>query len=417
DLDTIVLRAGDSADEVTQRHAAAEYTVAAVGFQPGFPYLEGLPRELHTPRRATPRIKVAAGSVGIGGPYTGVYPSESPGGWNLIGRTPLTLFDAHRAEPSLLRPGDRVCFRPIDAAEFARLAAENASTPPPADAPPERPLFRVVSPGVQTTVQDLGRFGQQHLGVGPGGAMDPRALRLANVLVGNDQAAPALEATLVGPVLECLEPITIALSGAVPAAAPRRFAQGERLDLRQLVGGARAYVALPGGVTGKIGSTIASADTIGSLDAGSVDRTNAAGLGERSLGSIAWPFPAGPKTLRVLPGLNSERFDAATIDRFWQSEWTVTPQSNRMGLRCEGPVLDALRSDDAPSQPVVTGAIQIPPDGQPIVLGADRQTLGGYPVIGLVASIDWPRLGQLLPGDAFRFQTGNLHAHFAGASQ
>lgn len=408
DIEAIASHAGVSCDEVVRRHAAAEYSVGAIGFQPGFPYLEGLPRELHTPRQATPRTEVAVGSVGIGGPYTGVYPSESPGGWNLIGRTPLTLFDTRRVEPSLLRAGDRVRFRPIDAAEFARLAAENAPTAPPPAVSPERPLFRVVSPGVQTTVQGLGQSGQQHLGVGPGGAMDPRSLRLANLLVGNDQAAPALEATLVGPVLECLEPISIAVSGAVPAAAPRRLATGDQLDLRQLVGGARAYVALPGGVASSIGARLEAGQLIGSLNAAQVDRLQAQPPRATQLGAIAWPFPDGPKTLRVLPGLNPERFDDTTLERFFQSEWTVTPQSSRMGLRCDGPKLEVLPAEDAPSQPVVTGAIQVPPDGQPIVLGADRQTLGGYPVIGVVASVDWPRLGQLRPGDAFRFDPIDL---------
>ncbi|QDT69781.1 KipI antagonist [Planctomycetes bacterium MalM25] len=408
DLESIASRAGLAADEVIRRHAAAEYRVGAIGFQPGFPYLEGLPAELHTPRQATPRTRVAAGSVGIGGPYTGVYPSESPGGWNLIGRTPLTLFDPLRAEPSLLRTGDRVRFRPIDAEEFARLAAESAPTPPPVTVPPERPLFRVISPGVQTTVQGLGRFGQQHLGVGPGGAMDTRSLRLANLLVGNDQAAPAIEATLVGPVLECLEAVTVGVAGALPSARRLRFNEGQQIDLRQLTGGARAYLALPGGVTGEVGEPLRANRTIGSLAPSQVDLRNREPLGKATLGSVAWPLPAGEVTLRVLPGPDAPRFSEEALDRLRQTEWTITPQSNRMGLRCDGPPLDAPADDDAPSQPVVTGAVQVPPDGQPIVLAADRQTLGGYPVIGVVASVDWPRLGQLRPDDTFRFEPIDL---------
>ena len=110
DLAQVARRCGLDEDEVIARHAAAEYTVAMLGFAPGFPYLLGLDPALATPRHAQPRTRVAAGSVGIGGAQTGIYPRESPGGWQIIGRTPLALFEAARAEPSALQPGDRVRF-------------------------------------------------------------------------------------------------------------------------------------------------------------------------------------------------------------------------------------------------------------------------------------------------------------------
>lgn len=123
DLDTVADCATLSRDEVIARHTAAEYSVAMLGFAPGFPYLLGLDTALHMPRRANPRTHVPAGSVAIGGAQTGIYPRELPGGWHLIGRTPLTLFDAGRDSPALLTPGDRVRFRAIDPGEFARLAS------------------------------------------------------------------------------------------------------------------------------------------------------------------------------------------------------------------------------------------------------------------------------------------------------
>ena len=126
DLDAVAAHAGLGVDEVITRHTGADYRVAMLGFAPGFPYLLGLDPALHMPRRAQPRTRVPRGSVAIGGAQTGVYPSELPGGWQLIGRTPLTLFDAAREPPCLLVPGDRVRFRPIDASEFDALAA---STP------------------------------------------------------------------------------------------------------------------------------------------------------------------------------------------------------------------------------------------------------------------------------------------------
>jgi inhibitor of KinA len=119
DLEELSSRAGVPVEQAIEWHAEAAYQVHAIGFVPGFAYLGGLPRKLHTPRRATPRASVAPGSVGIGGGLTGVYPVATPGGWNIIGRTPLVMFAVERVEPALLHAGDRVKFRPISAEEFA----------------------------------------------------------------------------------------------------------------------------------------------------------------------------------------------------------------------------------------------------------------------------------------------------------
>lgn len=126
DLDAVAAQAGIAPDEVVARHIGAEYSVAMLGFAPGFPYLLGLDPMLHLPRRATPRTRVPAGSVAIGGAQTGIYPRELPGGWHLLGRTPLTLFDPSREQPCSLAPGDHVRFRAIDPVEFARLADHDA---------------------------------------------------------------------------------------------------------------------------------------------------------------------------------------------------------------------------------------------------------------------------------------------------
>jgi KipI family sensor histidine kinase inhibitor len=122
DLDAIAQHSQLHAREVIARHTAGEYRVAMLGFAPGFPYLLGLDASLHMPRRASPRTRVPAGSVAIGGAQTGIYPRELPGGWNLIGHTPLQLFDVQRDPPALLAPGARVRFRAIDADEFAALS-------------------------------------------------------------------------------------------------------------------------------------------------------------------------------------------------------------------------------------------------------------------------------------------------------
>ena len=122
DLDDVARRAGVSTKEVVDLHSTAEYRVACIGFVPGFPFLAGLPKKLATPRRDTPRKEIPPGSVGIGGAQTGIYPLRSPGGWNLIGRTPLKLFDPAKTPPALLAAGDRVRFRPITREEFNAFA-------------------------------------------------------------------------------------------------------------------------------------------------------------------------------------------------------------------------------------------------------------------------------------------------------
>lgn len=122
DLREVAWHAGLSAPEVVRRHSAAIYRVNCVGFTPGFAYLSGLPAELATPRRTSPRQEIPAGAVGIGGTQTGIYPRKSPGGWNIIGRTPLSLFEVEREPPSLFQAGDRVRFRRISREEFARLS-------------------------------------------------------------------------------------------------------------------------------------------------------------------------------------------------------------------------------------------------------------------------------------------------------
>lgn len=122
DLVEVARQAGLSEDEVVDRHSSASYRVSCLGFTPGFPFLSGLPPKLATPRRATPRKEIPAGAVGIGGAQTGIYPRKSPGGWNLIGRTPLSLFDVQRKPPALLQAGDRVHFRKISREEFDQLS-------------------------------------------------------------------------------------------------------------------------------------------------------------------------------------------------------------------------------------------------------------------------------------------------------
>src|SRR5690606_8240468 len=164
--------------DVIAMHTQPEYLVYMIGFAPGFPYLGGMDQRIATPRKAVPRTKVVAGSVGIAGQQTGVYPVETPGGWQIIGRTPLDLFDVKRAAPAFLKTGDRVRFRSITKAEFEELKSrtERPCSNDMVGAAGDAQGIEVLKPGLLTTIQDLGRPGYQQSGMSVSGAMDSLAV-------------------------------------------------------------------------------------------------------------------------------------------------------------------------------------------------------------------------------------------------
>lgn len=431
DLGEVSAQAGISPERAVEIHRGIEYQVQAIGFLPGFPYLSGLPPILHTPRRATPRVKVPAGSVGIGGAQTGVYPLESPGGWNLIGRTPLRLFRPGEEPPSLLRVGDRVAFREIDAGEFSRLAAAHGGVSA-LEPPPERAVAKgieVVKPGLLTTVQDLGRPGYRGVGVSLGGAADPFALRIANLLVGNPEDAAALEITLAGPELEFSVDAVVAIGGAafagLPSWRPIAVRAGERLRFGTAEQGCRGYLAVAGGidvpvVLGGRGTSLRAG--FGGLEGRALRAGDRLGIGpaaERPFRGLALspsllPSYGPAPTLRVLRGSEAAEFGEA----LGETAFTVLPQSDRMGVRLGGKALKRGADVDLPSTAVAPGTVQVPPDGQPIVLLADAQTIGGYPQAAHVIGCDLPLAAQLRPGDSVRFEEVSLaDAHALAATR
>lgn len=434
DLAAVAAHCGLAADRVVALHSGASYLVRAVGFAPGFGYLGGLPKELETPRRATPRTSVPAGSVGIGGAQTGVYPLATPGGWNLIGRTPLRLFDAARGEPSLLQAGDRVKFSVISPTEFDALTAavghslsdrssgvraaglERDGGKPARDG---GPTVTVVRAGMLTTVQDLGRRGHRASGVPLSGAMDALALRVANLLVGNSENDAALEFTFVGPELVFSAETVVAVGGgdfgALPRWQPVRVKAGERVDFGASRTGGRGYLAIAGGfalapVLGSRSTYLSAA--LGGCDGRALrdgDVLRAPGLAREVVGRwhiderILPAYTATP-TVRVVRGAQADEFG----DGWCAAEFKVMRQSDRMGVRLAGPALVRAATGDLASSSVAPGAIQVPPDGQPIVLMADAQTIGGYPQVAHVIDVDLPLMAQLRPGDIVRFREVTL---------
>ena len=285
--------------------------------------------------------------------------------------------------------------------------------------------IRVLAPGLLTTIQDLGRHGSRHLGVGNAGALDAYSHSVANLLAGNPINAPTLEITLAGPRLAFESAAVIALCGAqfdasidgipMPGWRRVRVPAGALLQFGACRRGARAYLAVAGGFV--VDTILGSASTdlrggFGGLDgralaAGDVlAMTGATRPNVIEIEIAPWwidPSPdldfASPPLIRVLPASDP----TSPADALFKTHWRVSSASNRQGLRLEG---DALEIDDTReriSEPVAPGTLQLPPDGLPIVLLADAQTHGGYPRIGHAIRADWPALAQLRAGDAVHF--------------
>ena len=413
DLDAVAAFGGCSPQKVIERHASRTYRVFMLGFLPGFAYMASVDETIAAPRRAAPRVRVPAGSVGVAGRQTAVYPHESPGGWQIIGRTPLKVFDAAATPPALFSPGDQVRFVPTPFPpvmagfsrpdEQVRLKAATTTR-----------CVTVLRPGLLTTVQDSGRWGRQAHGVPVSGAMDPVAHRLANLIVGNRDDAATLEATLLGPELRFEQDTTIAIAGAdlrpildgsdVPLHAPVRCRGGSMLRFGDRRSGARAYVAFDGGIAVPV--VLGSRSTHVLSGIGGIEG-RAARTGDRI--PLGAPSRAranrqvGPSTggarLRVLPGPQAHYFAEGAFDLLHHTRFIVSPQSDRMGYRLTGgAALPRVEAADMMSDATFLGGVQVPPSGEPILLMADRQTSGGYPQIAVLITADLPRAAQLAPG-------------------
>jgi biotin-dependent carboxylase-like uncharacterized protein len=294
----------------------------------------------------------------------------------------------------------------------------------------EGAALRVVAAGLQTTVQDLGRVGWARFGVAPGGALDAGALRWANLLVGNEPDAAALEFTLLGPTLvyEGPVPLLCALTGAnfgvtvdgVSQPPWRSFLlqPGDALTCGACQHGARGYLAVAGGVAVPLALGSRSTDPragIGGVEGRALragDRVPLAPPAALPETGLALPPARIPSyeaqgVVRVVLGPQDDRFTEDGIVTFLSSPYTVTREADRMGVRLDGPALvfkEGASGADIISEGVVTGAIQVPSHGRPIVLLAARQTTGGYAKIATVIGTDLWRLGQARPGDTVRFR-------------
>lgn len=283
-------------------------------------------------------------------------------------------------------------------------------------------MLTVLKTGPELLVQDLGRPGHASVGVSPSGALDTRALRAANRLVGNAESAAGLELLLGGAVLEFDDDAVVALTGAAGelAVAGRRkeryrsfrVAAGQRLKIGVATAGLRYYLAVAGGIMAEPLMGSAATDVLSGMGSARVQDGDVLRVGPAVPASEApWipvPHPpAGTVAVRLQPGPRLDWFAADTRQRLALGNWSVSADSNRVGLRLLGRPLQRVVERELPSEGMVTGAVQVPPSGLPTVFLADHPVTGGYPVPAVVAPADLPLLAQARPGQRIRF-------HWAG---
>jgi biotin-dependent carboxylase-like uncharacterized protein len=345
--------------------------------------------------------------VGVGGGFAGIYPRASPGGWQLVGRTGFALFDPETPPFAALRPGDAVRFH----------AVADVGAPAPGGRPPLRSsaprTVTVEAPGLLSTVQDLGRVGVAALGVPRAGAADPFALRAGNRLVGNVDSAAGLEVTGPGLALRFSAAAHVAVvgramvtldGGAVPTGTVVPVAAGQVLAVGKMLDDLRVYAVVGGGidVPAVLGSR--SADVLGAVGPGRLRAGDVLGIGPpaRPRGHLVEGAVRPERVLRVMAG--PDDFGPEGLDTLAREPWEVAGASDRVGVRLtSGPTMRPPTPGIA-SRGTVTGAVQVPADGCPVVLLNDHATVGGYPVVATVVSADLGVLGRCRPGDAVRFE-------------
>ncbi|KAE8370852.1 allophanate hydrolase subunit 2-domain-containing protein [Aspergillus caelatus] len=439
DLDNIAKLTGFSVEEVIRRHKESQFTVAFCGFAPGFSYLNGGDPALFVPRHQTPRTRIPAGSVALAGPFSGIYPQSTPGGWQIIGSTSVKMWDTNRSPSALLQPGYRVKFVEVDDLEAAEadstLSVEDATAGSgPNDTEEEKlalsetvgntiPHFKVLTAPMPALFQDLGRPGQANQGVSASGVLDRSAFRAANRTVGNPAGTGCLELTLGGFSFESTSQAVIGCTGApcpitiedtkgqttqiTDTHRPIALEPGDVVTFGHPRTGMRIYVAVRGGfeINPILGSV--STDTLAAVGpspvvAGSrlILKNAQQGLASVSIHEapvFTLPAPSDVVILDVVLGPRTDWFTKEGLETFTQQCWKVTAESSRAGVRLSGNVSIERKDDKAelPSEGTVTGAIQVPHNGQPVLFLADHPLTGGYPVIGAVADYHLDLTGQL----------------------
>jgi antagonist of KipI len=423
DLATIAGNKNLTTEQVIQLHTEKTYRVFMLGFLPGFAYMGSVNEQLYTPRLSKPKSLTLAGSIGIAGEQTGIYPFNSPGGWNIIGRTPIPLFNAKNYPPTYLQPGDIVSFKPISAKEFEALKEEPPTTSQHACAAEG---IKILKYGLSDSIQDLGRFGYQHLGINPTGAMDNVAMQIANALVNNHLLEAVIELHFPAATILFQQPTLIAISGAdftaeldgktLPLNTPTFVAANTTLVFKRQKKGSRCYIAVHGGLA--IEPWLNSKSTNTKAGAGGYNGRN---LLKNDCIAINKPlshtttkylhvfanaqyFYSTDKYIRVIAGNEFDYLTEESQQQIQTNEFTISTQSNRMGYQLSSQPLTVQNNDLLVSSAVTKGTIQLLPSGQLIVLMAGHQTSGGYPKVAHVISADISKLAQYKAGENISFK-------------
>lgn len=447
DLAEVGRLTGLGTDGVIAAHIGQVWTVAFGGFAPGFSYMVGENQVLEVPRRSSPRTAVPAGSVALAGNYSAVYPRKSPGGWQLIGRTAAPMWDLSREQPALAAPGDRVQFRAVrELVEVAQVPAGAAGpdatgSDAAATAGPDlQSGLRILSPGLQSLIQDLGRPGHAGLGVSSAGALDRSSLRRANRIVGNQPSAAVVETVAGGLRVQAVGDQVLAVAGApsaltvvtpsdvpdpdtpedndlqdqvreVPMATAFALLDGEILTIGAPERGFRSYLAIRGGAEAETVLGSRSTDTMSGIGPAPLAAGQLLGAGAATSSNVVGnpelqpDFPdTGVTVLDIVPGPRDDWFDAAALESLCAQDWAVTPRSNRVGMRLDGEPLRRSRDGELPSEGTMAGALQIPPEGQPVLFLADHPITGGYPVIAVVVDHQLDVAAQVPIGGSIRFR-------------
>jgi len=409
DLPHVATETNTSVPEVVARHSGRSYHVHAVGFTPGFAYLAEVDEAIRVPRRETPRTDVPEGTVAMADGQTGVYGVTSPSGWNLLGRSLVPVYDPSRAEPFLLSPGDRVRFvattgtRPKVGAALELLPVT-----------PRTPVVRVVRAGLLDLVVDRGRVFSGRYGLARSGPLDSHSASLAQCLV---RAAPddaLLEISRIGGRYEILSDAVLAFTGyglqaslddePIPACSSFPARRGQHLDILPTRNGrgCRGYLAVAGGIEattfrgstspdlrGRIGRALQPGDVLGRA-------REATAIPGRHFQPYRWQ--GRTVTLGILNGPQYTPDALAALSR----QTFAVKHADRMGLVLHGP--EPVPGGGIVSEAVPVGAVQVTSGGAPIVLLADRGTLGGYTKPAVLHPAALAQAAQLREGDAVRFR-------------
>jgi len=386
DLDEFLAHVPITRDAFLQSVPSLRLTARYLGFRAGFAYLEGWPEAWRMPRRTRSRNVVPRGSFAIAGVMAGFYPVDSPGGWNLLGRTNATLWNPDAEPPNRFAPGDVIEIRPASIAQFDEQPASHFEAT-------GEVLAEVIAPGQLTTIVGARDWKRADYGVSPGGPFDAYAAALANRAVGNADDAPLLECVLVAPRLRFTTPRRAAFVDGGGNVQTFMLLPGEELNLGRFHGGLRGYLAIEGGVD-EMRSRYAEAPAVVrggmSLRVAAIrDIANGTHFDDRS----------DRNTIRIIAGPH----DAPPLPE----EWEVTAELNRVGIRLRR-VGDTPAGEppprELPSCGMQFGTLQWHPDRTLVAMGPDHPVTGGYLQPATVVSEDLWKLAQLSPGERVRLK-------------